>query len=66
MAKNLGTGQIPKKMTVNGNEISGHEISNAFADFFENKVNDIDGNSIMFYNSKSWHLPTLNSNLKKS
>ena len=32
-------------MFVNGVEVSGHEISNAFADFFEKKVNDIVSNT---------------------
>ena len=32
-------------MSVNGCEISGHKVSNAFANFFEKKVNDIVGNT---------------------
>ena len=41
IAKNLGTSQIPKIMTVNGVEISGHEIANSFSNFFDKKFNTI-------------------------
>ena len=43
--KNLGTSQIPNVMTLDGNEVSGHDISNCFANFFEKKVGDIVGST---------------------
>ena len=47
LAKNLGTSQIPKAMSLNGIKATGSDISNSFADFFEKKVNDIVTNTIM-------------------
>ena len=45
LAKNQGTSQIPNVMTLDGNEVSGHDISNCFANFFEKKVGDIVGST---------------------
>ena len=37
IGKKLGHKSYSKKMSLNGIEISGNDISNAFADFFEKK-----------------------------
>ena len=41
LAKNLGTNEIPKYMTLNGVEVSVDEISDCFVDFYVKKVSDI-------------------------
>ena len=41
MAKNLGGNHILKHMKMNGAMVTGNEISESFARFFEKKVNEI-------------------------